>query len=89
MGDEGEDNVELSLLNEEERSRSARAFQDDDSMASEAEDVSKRPISGKDKRGMVLLCVLCASRAFPHLIDSRVSLDLLQGVPVRCYSSAL
>jgi len=73
MGDEEEDNVELALLNEEERLRSARAFQDDDSVASEGEDVSKRPISGKDKRGMVLLCVLCASRVSVHLIDSHVS----------------
>ena len=61
-GDEEEEDVELTLLNEEERLRSARAFHDDDNSMVSAEDVSKRPISGKDKRGMVLLCVLCTSR---------------------------
>ncbi|KIM47934.1 hypothetical protein M413DRAFT_16004 [Hebeloma cylindrosporum] len=65
MGDEEEDDVELTLLNEEERLRSARAFHDDDSMVSDAEDVSKRPISGKDRRGMVLLCVLYLLQGVP------------------------
>lgn len=88
MGDDEEEDVELTLLNEEERLRSARAFNDHDdgdSMVS-AEDVSKRPISGKDKRGMVLLCVLCALRASNLLDRLRLTsffLDLLQGVPVR------
>jgi len=58
MGDEDADDVELSLLNEEDRVRSAQEFQENDSI-SEQEDVLKRPISAKDKRGMVLLCVLC------------------------------
>lgn len=53
-----EDDVELELLNEEERVQSARHFGDDASI-SEEEDISKKPISPKDKRNMVLLCVLC------------------------------
>jgi PAT family acetyl-CoA transporter-like MFS transporter 1 len=87
-GDEQED-VELTLLNEEERLRSARAFHDDDNSMVSAEDVSKRPISAKDKRGMVLLCVLCTSRASTLLDRPRLTfffLDLLQGVPVRYHS---
>ena len=59
MGDEEENDVELTLLNEQERLQSAQAFHDSDLLVSETEDVSKRPISAKDKRGMVLLCVLC------------------------------
>lgn len=58
MGDEDGD-TEMTLLNEEERVQSARAFQDDTSSIDELEDPSTRPISSKDKRGMVLLCVLC------------------------------
>ncbi|KAF9569838.1 MFS general substrate transporter [Agrocybe pediades] len=65
MGDEDEDDVELSLLNEEERNRSGQDFQDDVSTVSEPEDVSKRPISAKDKRGMVLLCVLYLLQGIP------------------------
>jgi len=62
-GDGEENDVELTLLNEQERLQSAQAFHDSDSVVPEAEDVSKRPISAKDKRGMVLLCVLCEPRA--------------------------
>ncbi|KAJ3516788.1 hypothetical protein NLJ89_g913 [Agrocybe chaxingu] len=54
MGDD-EDDVELTLLNEEERNRSARNFPDDESSISEAEHDMKPAISAKDKRGMVLL----------------------------------
>ncbi|KDR85273.1 hypothetical protein GALMADRAFT_52530 [Galerina marginata CBS 339.88] len=64
-GGEEDDDVELTLLNEEERLRSAREFQDDESILSEADDVSKRPISAKDKRGMVLLCVLYLLQGIP------------------------
>lgn len=60
MGDE--DDVELELLNEEERVQSARDFgYANGASAAEQEDISKRPISPKDKRNMVLLCVLCSS----------------------------
>ncbi|KJA29317.1 hypothetical protein HYPSUDRAFT_1076308 [Hypholoma sublateritium FD-334 SS-4] len=73
MGTGDEDDVELELLNEEERVQSARDFgyAGNGSSAEEHEDISKRPISPKDKRNMVLLCVLY----------------LLQGIPVRALGS--
>ena len=58
VADDDEENVEMALLNEEERLRSAREFQDDESSSGSETDL-KKPISAKDKRGMVLLCVLC------------------------------
>ena len=54
-----EDDVELSLLNESERVQAARSFSDEAHSLSDNESDTKRPISAKDKRGMVLLCVLC------------------------------
>lgn len=54
-----EDNVELSLLNDAERIQSARAFLDETHSLSDNEPDIKRNISAKDKRAMVLLCVLC------------------------------
>lgn len=54
-----EDDVELSLLNEAERLQSARTFPDETHSLSDTEPDTKRNISAKDKRGMVLLCVLC------------------------------
>ncbi|KAF8973855.1 acetyl-coenzyme A transporter 1-domain-containing protein [Flammula alnicola] len=67
IGNRDEEDVELELLNEEERLRSARDFQDieDESSISEAEDVSKKPISAKDKRNMVFLCVLYLLQGIP------------------------
>ena len=56
---DGDDDLELSLLNDEERIRSARDFGDDSSSVTESETDLKKPISAKDKRQMVLLCVLC------------------------------
>jgi hypothetical protein len=47
---DAEEGVELSLLGEEERREALRGVEDIP---------SKRPIGAKDKRGMVLLCVLC------------------------------
>lgn len=55
----GDDDLELSLLDEEERLRSARDFEDGDDASSESEIDVKRPISAKDKKEMVLLCFLC------------------------------
>ena len=68
IGDDEEEDVELSLLNEEERLRSARDFLDHEPTSSKPEDASKLPISAKDKRGMVLLCVLCKLTAFVRII---------------------
>lgn len=82
-----EEDAELELLNEEERIQLARHFHDseDDASILETEDASKRPISPKDKRNMVLLCVLCGSA---HLVSNSFAYaqfhqDLLQGIPVR------
>lgn len=57
MGDE--DDVELSLLNDAERLQSARTFSDQAHSLPDIEPETKHNISAKDKRGMVLLCVLC------------------------------
>ena len=51
-----EDDVELELLNEEERRLAER---DIDEPVEHHEAHAKKPISAKDKRSMVLLCVLC------------------------------
>jgi hypothetical protein len=56
---EDEDDVELSLLNDTERLQSAHAFPDEVHSLPETEPDAKRNISAKDKRGMVLLSVLC------------------------------
>jgi hypothetical protein len=53
-----DDELELSLLTGEER-RSARVGAEEEVL--ELEYDPKRPISPKDKRAMVLLCVLCKS----------------------------
>lgn len=49
-----EDDMELSLLGEEERRQAAEGLED-----VSLRNVSKKPMSSKDKRAMVLLCVLC------------------------------
>lgn len=46
--------VELSLLGDEERRQAARGLEEE-----ELGYDPKRPISTKDKKAMVLLCVLC------------------------------
>jgi PAT family acetyl-CoA transporter-like MFS transporter 1 len=48
-----DDDVELSLLGEDERRLAAAGLDEDDPYT------TKRPLSSKDKRAMVLLCVLC------------------------------
>lgn len=48
-----EEDVELSLLGEDERYQAGRGLDDG------GNSVSKQPISAKDKRAMVLLCILC------------------------------
>ena len=53
LEDDGED-VELNLLNEDERLRAREGLEPASDEISE-----KRPISGKDKRAMVLLSILC------------------------------
>lgn len=50
-----ESDVELELLNDQQR---LEADRDVDTLV-EHHDAAKRPISAKDKRSMVLLCVLC------------------------------
>ncbi|RDB29639.1 hypothetical protein Hypma_015130 [Hypsizygus marmoreus] len=59
--DDAEEGVELSLLGEDERRQAARDLDEVE------EEISshKRPISAKDKRGMVLLCVLYLIQGVP------------------------
>uniref|UniRef100_A0A8H7YB05 MFS general substrate transporter n=1 Tax=Psilocybe cubensis TaxID=181762 RepID=A0A8H7YB05_PSICU len=65
MGEDEDEETEMSLLNEEERIQSARTFHDGHSTDEVDGDLSKRPISAKDKRGMVLLCVLYLLQGIP------------------------
>lgn len=50
-----EEDVELELLNQEQRRQADRDI--DEPVLHESH--GKKPISAKDKRSMVLLCVLC------------------------------
>jgi hypothetical protein len=52
MDDEGDDDVELSLLGESERQQAANGLDPDHGHPTQT-------LSGEDKRAMVLLCVLC------------------------------
>jgi PAT family acetyl-CoA transporter-like MFS transporter 1 len=54
-GDADSDEVELALLGDEERERAAVGV-DSDGIDTHT---TKRPLSTKDKKAMVLLCVLC------------------------------
>jgi hypothetical protein len=54
-GDTDTDEVELALLGDEERERAAVGV-DGDEVDTQT---TKRPLSTKDKKAMVLLCVLC------------------------------
>jgi hypothetical protein len=79
-GNPDSEEVELSLLGEAERRQAAVGLDEDD----EVDYNSKRPISSKDKRAMILLCVLC--KCFLLIKRSYcptfLSVDLIQGVPV-------
>jgi hypothetical protein len=55
--------VELSLLSDEERLQAGDGLGLADMGGVEYD--AKRPISSKDKRGMVLLCVLCSLSLLP------------------------
>jgi len=65
--DETEEGVELSLLNEEERHQAVRDVDD----AQELNGNLKHFISAKDKRNMVLLCVLCKSSIFSSISSNK------------------
>lgn len=73
-----EEGVELSLLQENERRSSEFEASDLDEGTPE----EKRKISAKDKRGMVLLCVLCELDSIVCVLKTYFITDLIQGVPV-------
>jgi hypothetical protein len=54
--EDAEDDVELSLLGEDERERAVQDLEDE---LLPPQSGGKRSISARDKRAMVLLCVLC------------------------------
>ncbi|KAK0246401.1 acetyl-coenzyme A transporter 1-domain-containing protein [Armillaria nabsnona] len=60
MENDAEEGLEMSLLGEEERRRAARDVDEDAS-----DDELKHPMSTKDKRAMVLLCVLYLIQGVP------------------------
>ncbi|KAJ7596762.1 acetyl-coenzyme A transporter 1-domain-containing protein [Mycena floridula] len=59
--DENDDDVELSLLGEDERRQAAFGLESDPSTMGD----HKKPISSKDKKAMVLLCVLYLIQGVP------------------------
>jgi hypothetical protein len=80
--------VELSLLGDDERRQAAEGLDSDD-----VDYTAKHPVSAKDKRAMVLLCVLCKHVIYAAAIrvihQSIRLLDLIQGVPVSLSSLTL
>jgi hypothetical protein len=79
--EDGEEDLELTLLGEDERQQAARDLGEQENQELLPE--SKRPISARDKRSMVLLCVLCEFLLLVILTSPQVHKDLIQGVPVR------
>ena len=76
------DEVELSLLGEEER-REGMTVEEEQEYLAQSE---KKPISPKDKRALALLIILCESRfMLSRLCFTYFCLDLIQGFPVRVY----
>lgn len=61
MDQDGDDELEMNLLGDEERRRAAPGF---NGSARSHESETKRAISVRDKQGMVLLCVLCQCTMF-------------------------
>lgn len=78
--EDGEEDLELTLLGEDERQQAARDVGEHEN--EELLPDSKRPISARDKRSMVLLCVLCEFLLLVILTSPQVHKDLIQGVPV-------
>jgi hypothetical protein len=59
-GEENEtEEVQLSLLGEDERRQAAQGLGETEEQGYSVELESKRPVSAKDKRAMILLIVLC------------------------------
>lgn len=56
-GNSSEDELELSLLGEEERRQAANGLESEEQGFATPE--GKKPVSNKDKRGIALLIVLC------------------------------
>jgi len=88
--EDAEDDMELSLLGEEERRQAAQDMED-----VSLRNVGKKPMSSKDKRAMVLLCVLYLIQGVPlglalgsvpfllkeHLSYSQLATFALSGYP--------
>lgn len=87
-GDGGEtEEVQLSLLGEEDRRQAALGLGDTEEQGYPREPEIKRPLSVKDKRGIILLIVLCEIyiyfiSLFSVLLNVSICPDLIQGVPV-------
>ncbi|KAJ3804677.1 acetyl-coenzyme A transporter 1 [Lentinula lateritia] len=64
MLEDGDEELELNLLGDQER-REARQGLEQEEEAEELTEHAKRPISSKDKRAMVLLCVLYLIQGVP------------------------
>jgi MFS transporter, PAT family, solute carrier family 33 (acetyl-CoA transportor), member 1 len=62
VGSGSTEEVEMSLLAEDERRRADAGFEEEYAGAKH-----KAPLSSEDKRAMALLCTLCAWVSFPSL----------------------
>lgn len=81
----GQDEVELSLLGEDEQRQAAQGMtlEEEQEYLAQAE---KKPTSAKDKRALALLIILCECSSLSGLTIRSRRPDLIQGFPVRAHS---
>ncbi|KAJ3923140.1 acetyl-coenzyme A transporter 1-domain-containing protein [Lentinula edodes] len=65
MLEDGDEELELNLLGDQERREARQGLEQEEEEAEELTEHAKRPISSKDKRAMVLLCVLYLIQGVP------------------------
>ncbi|KAF5356065.1 hypothetical protein D9756_004015 [Leucocoprinus leucothites] len=78
-----EEDVELSLLGEDERRQAGQGLEDD---VLPPRSAGKKPMSTKDKRAMVLLCILCS---IPFLLKEHLSYSQLATFALSSYPYSL
>ncbi|KAK0455910.1 acetyl-coenzyme A transporter 1-domain-containing protein [Armillaria borealis] len=85
MENDAEEGLEMSLLGEEERRQATRGVDEDAS-----DDGLKHPMSAKDKRAMVLLCVLYLIQgSVPFLLKDHLSYSQLATFALSSYPYSL
>lgn len=80
------DEVEMSLLGEDERREAMNGLtlEEEQAYLSQSE---KKPMPAKDKRAIALLIVLCESSSCNSYAEMlKIEIDLIQGFPVCTYA---